>query len=151
MMGSSYGVFCSVSTLEAFDEASILPVFQPLTSKLGHRFSGNSNRIPRRTLIVYARPDQDEDARYHIDELLTPAGIAYSEVAQETHRVPLEGSAPFTVTHEEKRVVFALHMPLHPNDMSDLAQMVTIGIILGFVIKGEIALSESETINNLVE
>ena len=29
-------------------------------------------------LIVYLRPDRDEGARYHLDETLTTAGIAYS-------------------------------------------------------------------------
>ncbi len=80
-------------------------------------------------LIVYLHPDKDEGARYHIDEMLTTAGIAYSIIAQQVERVSLEGSAPFVIMHNEKRLVFALRAPLDPKAIDDMAQLVTAGLI----------------------
>src|SRR6266516_1013759 len=94
---------------------------------------------PPTLLIVYLLPAHDEGARYHLDETLTTAGIAYHLIAELEERVPLEGSAPFVVKHLEKRMVFALRAPLDPQAIGDTVHLVTIGLILGFVVKGEIA------------
>ena len=67
---------------------------------------------PPTLLIVYIRPDHDEETCYHIDEALTTAGITYRLIAQHDERVSLESAAPFVVTHIEKRMVFALHSSL---------------------------------------
>ncbi len=105
---------------------------------------------PPTLLIVYLRPDHDEGARYHINETLTMAGIAYRLIAELEERVSLESAAPFVFTHKEKRMVFALRAPLDPKSITDMAQLVTTGLILGFVVKGEIALGdEVGVINNL--
>jgi len=43
-----------------------------------------------------------------------------------------------------------LRAPLDPKAIDDIAQLVTTGLILGFVVKGEIALgSEVGVFNNL--
>jgi hypothetical protein len=106
---------------------------------------------PPTLLIVYLRPAYDEEARSHIDETLTTAGIVYHLIAELEERILLEGSAPFVVTHPEKRMVFALRAPLDPKAIDDFARMVMTGLILGFVVKGEIALgSEVGVFNNLV-
>jgi len=106
---------------------------------------------PPTLLIVHLLPDHEEGTRYHLDETLTTAGIAYHLIAELKERVPLEGSAPFVVTHIEKRLVFALRAPLDPKAIGDIAQLVTIGLILGFVVKGEIALGgDVEVFTNLV-
>ncbi len=105
---------------------------------------------PPTLLIVYLRPDHDEGARYHIDETLTTAGITYRLIAEFEERVSLESAAPFVFMYHEKRMVFALRVPLDPKTIDDMAQLVTIGLILGFVVKGEIALGgEVGVINNL--
>jgi hypothetical protein len=105
---------------------------------------------PPTLLIVYLRPAHDEGARYHIDETLTTAGIAYRLIAELEERVPLEGSAPFVVIHTEKLMVYALRAPLDQQAIDDMAQLVTTGLLLGFVVKGEIALGgEVGVINNL--
>ena len=105
---------------------------------------------PPTLLIVYLRPDHEEGARYHIDETLTTAGIAYRLIAQQEERVSLESAAPFVITHNEKRMVFALRAPLDPKAIDEMAQLVTTGLIFGFVVKGEIALGgEVGVINNL--
>jgi len=101
-------------------------------------------------LIVYLCPDHDEGAYYHIDEILTAAGIAYRLIAQQVEGVSLEGVDPFVITHREKRMVFALRAPLDPRAVDAIAQLVTTGLIFGFAVKGEIALGdEVGVINNL--
>jgi hypothetical protein len=108
-----------------------------------------SEHVPT-LLIVYLHPEHEEGARYHIDEALTTAGIPYSIIAQHEERVSLEDSAPFVITHREKRVVYALRAPLDPKAIDDMAQLAAIGLIFGFVVKGEIALGEEVgVINNL--
>jgi hypothetical protein len=47
-------------------------------------------------------------------------------------------------------VVYALRAPLDPKAIDDMAQLAAIGLIFGFVVKGEIALGEEVgVINNL--
>ncbi len=105
---------------------------------------------PPTLLIVYLLPEQDEGAHYHIDETLSTAGIVSHLIARQEERVSLEGTAPFVFTHVERRLVFALHAPLDPKSTDAIAQLVTTGLILGFVVKGEILLgSEVGVINNL--
>lgn len=106
---------------------------------------------PPTLLIVYLWPEHDEGAYYHIDEALTTAGITYRLIAEHEERVSLENAAPFVVTHSEKRMVFALRASLAPKVSDGMARLVTTGLILGFAVKGEIALDdEMGVINNLV-
>lgn len=108
------------------------------------------NEHPPALLIVYLRPDHDEETCYHVDEALTTAGITYRLIAEIEERVSLESAAPFIITHIEKRMVFALHAPLAPKVFDDMALLVTTGLIFGFAVKGEIALGgEVGVINNL--
>jgi hypothetical protein len=108
------------------------------------------NEHPPTLLIVYLRPDHEEGAEYYIDETLTTSGITYRLIAQQEERVSLESAAPFVITYIEKRMVFALHAPLDQKGINDMAQLVSAGLILGFVVKGEIALvGEVGVINNL--
>jgi hypothetical protein len=105
---------------------------------------------PPTLLIVYLRPIHVEEACYHIDEALTTAGISYRLIAELEERISLESAAPFIITHSEKRMVFALGASLAPKVIHDMALFVTIGLILGFVVKGEIVLDdEMGVINNL--
>jgi hypothetical protein len=105
---------------------------------------------PPTLLIVCLRPAQDEGARYYIDETLTTAAIPSRLIAQQEERVSLESSAPFVLTHSEKRLVFALLAPPDPKVIHAMAQLVATGLILGFAVKGEIALGgEVGTFNNL--
>jgi hypothetical protein len=101
-------------------------------------------------LIVYFHPVRAEGVRYHLDETLTTAGIVYSVIAETQERVALEGSAPFVITHNEKRLVLALSAPLDERSISEIAQLVVTGLMLGFVVKGEIALGgDGAVFNNL--
>lgn len=106
---------------------------------------------PPTILIVYLRPDHEEETCYRIDEVLTTAGITYRLIAQQNQRVSLESAAPFVMTHVEKHMVFALHSSLSPKVIDTMALSVTTGLILGFAVKGEIMLDdEIGIINNLV-
>ncbi len=101
-------------------------------------------------LIVSLRRDQDEHVCYHLDEILTPAGIGYCLLASQEERVSLDHVAPFTLVYQEKCFTFALQRPLDPKAIHELAQLVTTGLILGFVVKGEIAIGgEVGAFNNL--
>jgi len=105
---------------------------------------------PPTLLIVYLHPVHDEHVRAHLDKTLTMAAIGYHLMRQQEERVPLEGCTPFVLTHTEKRLVYALRAPLDPQAIGDIAQLVTTGLILGFVVKGEIALGGLVgVINNL--
>ena len=105
---------------------------------------------PPTLLIVYLRPDHNEETCYHVDEALTTAGITYRLIAEIKERVSLESAAPFVITHIEKRMVFALDASLAPKVIDDMALLVTTGLILGFAVKGEIVLDgEIGVINNL--
>jgi len=106
---------------------------------------------PPTLLIVYIRPDHDEETCYYIDRSLTTAGIRYRLIAQHDERIPLESASPFVFTHIEKRMVYVLHESLVARVIEDMALYVTTGIIFGFAVKGEIALDdEVGVINNLV-
>ena len=106
---------------------------------------------PPTILIVYLCPAHNEDALFHLDEALSVAGIEYRLIAQQEERVSLESAAPFIFSHNEKRMVFALRASLDPKVIDDMAQLVATGLILGFAVKGEIALDdEIGVINNLV-
>ena len=109
------------------------------------------NEHPPTLLIVYLRPNHGEETCYHIDEALTTAGITYRLIAELDERIALESAAPFVITHIEKRMVFALHSSLAPKVIDDMALLVMTGLILGFAVKGEIALDDKMgVINNLV-
>ena len=47
-------------------------------------------------------------------------------------------------------MVFALHAPLDPRAIEDLARLVSTGLVLGFVVKGEIALVDDVVVINNV-
>jgi hypothetical protein len=106
---------------------------------------------PPTLLIVYLRPDHEEETCYYIDKALTTAGITYRLIAQHDERVSLESATPFVMTHIEKRMVFALHSSLTSRVVEDMALLIATGLILGFTVKGEITLNdEIGVINNLV-
>jgi hypothetical protein len=54
----------------------------------------------------------------------------------------------FTIFYTEKRITMALSAPVTPAHIKDIADLVSIGVILGFVVKGEINLG-THIINNV--
>jgi hypothetical protein len=75
---------------------------------------------------------------------LTAADISYRLIAQREERASLESAAPFDFTYREKRMVLALRSSLTPKVIADMALLVSTGLILGFAVKGEIALGDEE-------
>jgi hypothetical protein len=107
---------------------------------------------PTTLLVISLRSDQDEHARYHIDEILTPAGIGYRLLASQQERITLDHVMPFAISYPETRLTFALQRPLDPKAIDELAQLVTTGLILGVKVQGEIAIGgEIGVFNNLGE
>ena len=52
------------------------------------------------------------------------------------------------LTHQEKRLTLALYAPATVGQIDDIAYLVKIGLILGFMVRGEIDLG-GRVINNL--
>jgi hypothetical protein len=73
-------------------------------------------------LIVSLRRDQDDHVHYHLDKILTPAGIGYRLLASQEERVVLDHVAPFRIAYQETRFTFALQSPLDPKAIDELYQ-----------------------------
>ena len=110
---------------------------------------------PPTLLILYLNPSLEGGTFYYLDEeILSPAGISYTVIDRQVHRVPLEGCAPFSVSHKELRLVLALDKPMSSGVIDELAGLVGSTTIFGFAVKGEIDLSskgEVYVVNNLNE
>ncbi len=105
---------------------------------------------PPTLLIVSLRRDQDEHVRYHLDEILTPAGIGYRLLASQEEQITLDHVAPFIISYQEKRLTFVLQRPPDASAIDELAQLVTTGLILSIKVLGEIAIGgDVEIFNNL--
>lgn len=104
------------------------------------------------TLLIFSlRPGHYEETCYYVDQTLTRAGITHCLIAEFEECALLESATPFVFTYLEKHIVFALHKPIVPKVIDDIGILVTTGLILGFTVKGEIALDdEMGVINNLV-
>ena len=48
----------------------------------------------------------------------------------------------FVLTHKEKRLTLTLSAPVTVKQIEDIANLVATGLILGFVVRGEIDLDE---------
>src|SRR5215831_13842727 len=108
-------IWCSSSLLNQIHSWSIQVISGSLLTMSEH---------PPTLLIVYLRPDHEEETCYYIDKALTTAGITYRLIAQQNERVSLESATPFVMTHIEKRMVFALHSSLATRVVEDMALLV---------------------------
>jgi hypothetical protein len=68
----------------------------------------------------------------------------YTELREKSNlrACSLESAAPFVFTHIQKRLVFVLYASLVARVIEDLALYVTTLLIIGFAVKGEIALED---------
>ena len=81
-------------------------------------------------LTIFLRPDHEDHARYLIEEeTLVPGAIFYTVTSKPEEHITLDMAAPFTLSHPEKQVMFALDRPLTPTQIKDLADYVAIGHI----------------------
>jgi hypothetical protein len=95
-------------------------------------------------IIVFLKPENEEHALYLIGESFP--STAYTIV--DTQEEQVTWGTVFVLIHKEKRLTVALAAPVTPKQIEEIAYLVKIGLILGFVVRGEIDLGE-RVINNL--
>ena len=101
--------------------------------------------IPSPTqLFVFLNPEDEEHALYLIGESFTSTALTIVDTQEE--QVPW--GTVFVLIHKEKRLTLALSAPVTPEQIEEIAYLVKTGLILGFVVRGEIDLNE-RVINNL--
>lgn len=97
-------------------------------------------------LMLFLRPDNEEHALYLVTgEILIDRETTSVEIQEETSLCQM--AAPFLIPYKEKRITLALTIPLTPEHIKDLADLVATGLLLGFLVRGEIDLGE-RVINN---
>ena len=93
--------------------------------------------IPSPTQIaVFLNPEDEEHALYLIGESFTSTTFTIVDTQEEQVR----WGTVFVLKHKEKRLTLALSAPVTPKQIEEIASLVTIGLILGFVVRGEIDL-----------
>ncbi len=95
-------------------------------------------------IIVFLKPENEEHALYLIGESFT--STVYTIV--DTQEEQVTWGTVFVLKHKEKRLTLALSAPVTLTQIEEIAYLVKIGVILGFVVRGEIVLGE-RVINNL--
>jgi hypothetical protein len=95
-------------------------------------------------LIIFLKSKNEEHALYLIGESF--ASTAHTIV--DTQEEQVTWGTVFVLFHKEKRLTLALSAPVTPKQIEEIAYLVKIGLILGFVVRGEIDLGE-RVINNL--
>src|SRR5713226_4920460 len=101
--------------------------------------------VPSPTHItVFLNPEDEEHALYLIGESFPPTTFTIIDTQEEQ----ATWGTVFVLTHKEKRLTVALSAPATVGQIDDIAYLVKIGLILGFVVRGEIDLGE-RVINNL--
>ena len=94
-------------------------------------------------ITVWLNPENEEHALYLIGESFTSTTFTVVDTQEEQ----MTWGTVFVLTHKEKRLTLALSAPVTSKQIEDIAYLVTIGLILGFVVRGEIDLGE-RTIHN---
>jgi len=101
--------------------------------------------VPSPTQItVFLNPEDEEHALYLIGESFPPTTFTLIDTQEEQAR----WGTVFVLTHREKRLTLGLSAPATVRQIDNIAYLVKIGLILGFVVRGEIDLGE-RVINNL--
>ena len=95
-------------------------------------------------IVVYLNPENEEHALYLISESFTSTAFTIEDTQEEQ----ITWGTVFVLIHKEKRLTLALSAPVTPRQIDDIAYLVKIGLILGFVVRGEIDLGE-RVIHNL--
>ncbi len=95
-------------------------------------------------IILFLNPANEEHALYLIGESFTSTALTLVNTQEEQ----VTQGTVFVLIHKEKRLTLALSAPVTPKQIEEIASLVTIGLILGFVVRGEIDLGE-RVINNL--
>ena len=102
---------------------------------------------PTTHLLLFLRPENEEHALYLVrGEILIERETTLVETQEETGLCQM--AAPFLIPYKEKCITLALTIPLTPEHIKELAGLVAIGLLVGFLIRGEIDLG-GRVINNL--
>jgi hypothetical protein len=95
-------------------------------------------------ITVYLNPEDEEQALYLIGETFTSTTFTVIDTQEEQ----VTWGTVFILTHQEKRLTLALSAPVTHGQIDDIVYLVKIGLVLGFVVRGEIDLDE-RVITNL--
>jgi hypothetical protein len=95
-------------------------------------------------ITVLLSPENEEHALYLIGESFTSTTFTVTDAQEEV----VTWGAVFVLTHKEKRLTLALSAPVTLAQIEDIAYLVKTGLLLGFVVRGEIDLG-GRVINNL--
>jgi hypothetical protein len=95
-------------------------------------------------ITIYLNLADEEHALYLISESLSTT--AFTIVGTQEEQV--SWGDIFRLFRKEKRITLALSAPVTPGQLDAIANLVKIGLILGFVVRGEIDLGE-RVITNL--
>jgi hypothetical protein len=95
-------------------------------------------------ITVFLNPENEEHALYLIGESFTSTTFTVVDTREEQ----VTWGSVFVLAHKEKRLTLAFSAPVTVKQIEKIASLVTTGLILGFVVRGEIDLDE-RVINNL--
>ncbi len=104
-----------------------------------------STQTPTRITIVL-NPGNEEHALYLIGEAFTSTTFTVVEAQEEQ----VEWGTLFVLSHKEKCLTLALSAPATVKQIEEIAYLVATGLILGFVVRGEIDL-DGHVVNNLAK
>ena len=89
-------------------------------------------------IAVWLNPENEEHALYLIGESFTSTTFTVVDTQEER----VTWGTVFVLAHKEKRLILALSAPVTVKQIEEIANLVKIGLILGFVVRGEIDLGE---------
>lgn len=95
-------------------------------------------------ITVFLNLEDEEHALYLIGESFTSTTFTVVDTREEQ----VKWGTVFALIHKEKRLTLALSAPVTVKQIEEIANLVTTGPILGFVVRGEIDLG-GLVINNL--
>ena len=95
-------------------------------------------------IILFLNPENEEHALYLIGESFTSTALTLVDTQEEQ----VTQGTVFVLIHKEKRLTLALSAPVTSKQIEEIAYLVQIGLILGFVVRGEVDLGE-RVMNNL--
>jgi hypothetical protein len=105
------------------------------------------NSSPTTQLMLFLHPENEEQALYLVTgEILIDRETTPVEAQEEAGLCQM--AAPFLLPYREKRITLARTIPITPEHIKDLADLVAIGLLVGFLVRGEIDLG-GRVINNL--
>ena len=95
-------------------------------------------------IYIFLNHEDEEHALYLIGETFT--STSFTIIDSQDQQVTW--GTLFVLAHQEKRLTLALSAPATLAQIDDIANLFKIGLILGFVVRGEIDLGE-RVFNNL--